>query len=85
MALGRRCVNPKNLPAEGSFTKILDVSIADAKALNITKFLSRMKFGLRFDHACKVTADREKYDKKHEGVPIKEVILKVKEECSFGP
>ena len=80
MALGRRCVNPKNLPAEGSFTKILDISIADAKALNITEFLSRTKFGLKFYHACKVSADREKHDKKHEGVLIKEVIPKVKEE-----
>ena len=80
MALGRRCVNPKNLPTDGCFTKILDVSIADAKSLNITEFLSRMKFGPKFDHACKVRAVREKHDKKHEGVPINEVVPKVKEE-----
>ena len=80
MALERRCVNHKNLPAEGSFTKILDVSIADAKALNITEFLSRMKFGHKFDHDCNVSADREKHDKKHEGVPTKEVVPKLKEE-----
>ena len=79
MALGRRCVNPKNLPTEGSFTKILDVSIADAKALNITEFLEQMKFGAKFNLACKIRADREKHNK-HEGVPVKEVIPLVKEE-----
>ena len=80
MALERQGVNHKNLPAECFFTKILDVSIADAKALNVTKFVSRMKFGPKIDHACKVKADREKHDKKYAGVSIKEVIPKVKEE-----
>ena len=79
MALGRRSVNPESFPAEGSCTKILDVSIADTKALKVTEFLSRMKFGPKFDHACKVRADREKHDRKHEEVPTKEVIPKVKE------
>ena len=39
-----------------------------------------MKFGPKFDHACKVRADREKHDKKHERVPIKEVVPKMRKE-----
>ena len=81
-AIAKRCVNAKNLPSEAEFTKILDLPIAEAKALNITEFLSRMKFGAKFDHACKVKADREKHDKKYQGEPIEAVIKAVKEE--FG-
>ena len=80
MALGRRCVNPKNLPPDSDLTKILDLSIADAKALNITEFLERLKFGSKFNHACKVRADRAKHDKKYEGVSVKEVVPAMKEE-----
>ena len=81
-AIAKRCVNAKNLPSKAEFTKILDLPIAEAKALNITEFLSRMKFGAKFDHACKVKADREKHDKKYQGEPIESVVKAVKEE--FG-
>ena len=81
-AIAKRCVNAKNLPPEAEFTKILDLPIAEAKALKITEFLSRMKIGAKFDHACKVKADREKHDKKYQGEPIEAVIKAVKEE--FG-
>ena len=81
-AIAKRCVNAKNLPSEADFTRILDLPIAEAKALNVTEFLSRMKFVAKFDHACTFKAEREKHDKKHQGEPLDSVIKSVKEE--FG-
>ena len=48
--------------------------------LTSLSFWTEEKFGAKFNLACKIRADREKHDKKHEGVPVKEVISLVKEE-----
>ena len=63
-------------------TKLLDLSVTDAKALTVTEFLARIKLGTDFDHACRVRADKEKHEKKHEGVPIEKVVTQVREEFS---
>ena len=45
MRLALRCVSPKTLPTETEFTKILDLTIVDAKVLTVSELLSEDKVG----------------------------------------
>ena len=82
LRLARRCVNSKSLPTEVDFTCTLDFSIAGDKALTLTEFLSRKKFGPSFDQACKVRAELEKHEIKNKVTTEDIVVGRLKTELA---
>ena len=80
--LGRRCIRAANLPAESDHQAILNLSIPDGKALSVSDFLIQSKLGAKLDIACKSKAEAEKREKKNEGLTLREISSKYKEE--FG-
>ena len=50
--IARRCVRPKSLPQESDLPGILNVVVADAKALSVADFIARSKLDQRLDAAC---------------------------------
>ena len=80
--IGRRCIRPKSLPQESDLSGILNVVMADAKALSVTDFIVRSKLDQRLDVACKVKAERELSESKGNRSTLPKRIKESKEE--FG-
>ena len=58
MKLARRSVSSKSLPREDQLQLIPSLESKKAIALPVEDFLTRLKFGAKFNHACKVRAER---------------------------
>ena len=80
MKLARRSVSSKCLPREGQLQQIHSLESKKAIALPIEDFLSRLKLGAKFNHACKVRAEREQKGKKNAGLSLEVITNKNKEE-----
>ena len=80
--IGRRCIRSKSLPQESDLSGILNVVMADAKALSATDFIVPSKLDQRLDVACKVKAEGELSESKGNRSTLPKRIKESKEE--FG-
>ena len=80
--LARRCVRASSFSVETDLIGIYNISQTDAKAMPIYDFLSRSKLSDKLSPTCKLRAEKEMSEKKHEGLNLEAVIAKTKEE--FG-